>query len=141
MVQMSKVSIKVPNMATVPWRTGSWVLAAAWAMAALPNPDSLENTPPRNTPLQGSSDGRASKAAGSGRAVKGTINDQSKGAWHIGNIDEEDGQRAADDKARPSPATMRSATAAMLLMPPMITAKVRMARPMPVHNVGMPRFS
>jgi len=43
------VSIKVPSIATVPCLTGLSVFAAAWAMGALPNPASLENTP-RATP-------------------------------------------------------------------------------------------
>ena len=41
--------MKVPSMATVPWRTGLSVLAAAWAMGALPSPASLEKMP-RATP-------------------------------------------------------------------------------------------
>ena len=39
------VSINVPSMAMVPWRTGSVVLAVAWAMGALPRPASLEKMP------------------------------------------------------------------------------------------------
>ena len=49
MVQTRMVSINVPNIATMPCRTGLFVLAAAWAIAAEPKPDSLENTP-RATP-------------------------------------------------------------------------------------------
>ena len=49
MVQMIRVSMKVPNMPIIPWRTGSLVWAAAWAMGALPKPASFENTP-RATP-------------------------------------------------------------------------------------------
>ena len=41
--------MKVPSMAMTPCRTGLLVCAAAWAMAADPRPDSLENTP-RATP-------------------------------------------------------------------------------------------
>ena len=38
-------------MAMVPWRTGLLVSAAAWAIGAEPNPDSLENIP-RATPIR-----------------------------------------------------------------------------------------
>ena len=48
-VQMTRVSMNGPSMATMPSRTGSSVLAAAWAMGAEPWPDSLENSP-RFTP-------------------------------------------------------------------------------------------
>ena len=41
--------MNVPSMAMMPWRTGLFVVAAAWAMAAEPSPDSFENTP-RATP-------------------------------------------------------------------------------------------
>ena len=49
MVQMIRVSMKVPSMAIMPCCTGWLVRAAAWAMGALPRPASLENTP-RATP-------------------------------------------------------------------------------------------
>ncbi len=42
MVQIIKVSIKVPSIAIVPCLTGLLVAAAAWAMGAEPKPDSLE---------------------------------------------------------------------------------------------------
>jgi hypothetical protein len=48
-VQITRVSMKVPIMATVPWATGSSDCAAAWAMGALPSPASLEKMP-RATP-------------------------------------------------------------------------------------------
>ena len=48
-VQTTSVSIKVPSIATSPCSTGSLVLAAAWAIGALPSPASLENIP-RATP-------------------------------------------------------------------------------------------
>ena len=41
--------MKVPSIAMVPWRTGSVVAAAAWAIGALPSPASFEKTP-RATP-------------------------------------------------------------------------------------------
>src|SRR5690606_38763868 len=48
------VSMKGSNMATSPSRTGSFVFAAAWAMADEPNPASLEKearlTPQTSTP-------------------------------------------------------------------------------------------
>ena len=47
-VQITRVSMKVPSIATVPWRTGSSVRAAAWAMGALPNPASFEKIPRLN---------------------------------------------------------------------------------------------
>jgi len=46
MVQIRMVSIKGSIMATMPSRTGSSVLAAAWTMAAEPTPASLENVDP-----------------------------------------------------------------------------------------------
>lgn len=49
MVQMIMVSMKVPVMETSPCSTHESVLAAAAAMGAEPNPDSLEKTP-RATP-------------------------------------------------------------------------------------------
>jgi hypothetical protein len=45
MVQMTIVSMKVPVMVTNPCLTGSFVLAAAAAMGALPRPASLEKIP------------------------------------------------------------------------------------------------
>ena len=45
MVQIIRVSIKVPVMEIRPCSAGSLVLAAAAAMGAEPRPDSLENTP------------------------------------------------------------------------------------------------
>ena len=48
-VQTTSVSIKVPSIATRPCSTGSFVLAAACAIGALPSPASLENIP-RATP-------------------------------------------------------------------------------------------
>ena len=47
--QTTSVSMKVPSIAMVPWRTGSVVAAAAWAIGALPSPASFEKTP-RATP-------------------------------------------------------------------------------------------
>ena len=44
-VQMMIVSIKVPVIEISPCSTGSSVLAAAAAIGADPNPDSLEKTP------------------------------------------------------------------------------------------------
>ena len=48
-VHTTRVSMNVPSIAMMPCRTGLLVCAAAWAMAAEPSPDSLENTP-RATP-------------------------------------------------------------------------------------------
>ena len=48
MVQISIVSIKVPSIAIMPCSTGLFVLAAAWAMAALPSPASFEKIPLAN---------------------------------------------------------------------------------------------
>ena len=44
-VQITIVSMNVPVMDTRPWRTGSFVWAAAAAIGALPRPDSLEKIP------------------------------------------------------------------------------------------------
>ena len=54
-VQTTIVSMKVPSMAIMPCRTGSFVLAAACAIAAEPRPASLEKTPratPKRMPAQ-----------------------------------------------------------------------------------------
>ena len=48
-VQMTRVSIKVCVMETRACFTGLGVLAAAAAIGAEPNPDSLENTPLENS--------------------------------------------------------------------------------------------
>lgn len=55
-MQIIIVSINGPIIATIPSRTGSSVFAAAWAIAALPNPASFENaarvTPITATPIK-----------------------------------------------------------------------------------------
>ena len=47
MVQITSVSMNGPSEATSPSRTGSSVLAVAWAIGALPCPASLLNRPRR----------------------------------------------------------------------------------------------
>ena len=62
-VHTTRVSMKVPSMAMIPWRTGLLVCAAACAMAADPSPGLIGEHAARDAEANGRGDGRAGESA------------------------------------------------------------------------------
>ncbi len=138
MVQMIRVSMNGPSMATTPSRIGSSVLAAAWAMGAEPWPDSLENSPrlmpqvsmntkvpPANPPIW---------AAGSKADLKISARVGGTSAACMISTTE-----AVVTYVAAMNGTSFEVTRPILRIPPRITAATSDASTRPVTQVGTPR--